>query len=39
MGIIIKSPEQIDGIRKSARLAAESLDFIGQYIKPGVDTE
>ena len=39
MSIIIKTPEQIDGIRKSAKLAAASLDYIGQYIKPGVDTE
>jgi methionyl aminopeptidase len=38
-GIIIKTPEQIDGIRKSCRLAAESLDYAAQFVKAGVDTE
>jgi methionyl aminopeptidase len=37
--IIIKSPEQIDGIRKSCRLAAETLDYARQFVKAGVTTE
>jgi methionyl aminopeptidase len=36
--IIIKTPEQIEGIRKSSQLAAQSLDFIEEYVKPGVST-
>jgi methionyl aminopeptidase len=36
--IIIKSPEQIEGIRKSCKLAAETLSFIGEFVKPGVST-
>lgn len=38
-GIIIKTPEQIEGIRVSSRLAAATLDMIEQYIKPGINTE
>lgn len=38
MAIIIKTPEQIDGIRKSGKLAAATLNYIEQYIKPGVTT-
>jgi methionyl aminopeptidase len=38
MGIIIKTKEQIEGIRKSSRLAAQCLDFIEPYVKPGVST-
>lgn len=37
--IIIKTPEQIEGIRKSSRLAASVLQMIEPYIKPGVSTE
>ena len=37
--IIIKTPEQIDGIRESCRLAAETLDYAGQFVKEGVTTE
>lgn len=37
--IIIKTPEQIEGIRKSSHLAASVLDMIEAYIKPGVSTE
>lgn len=36
--IIIKTPEQIEGIRKSSRLAAQTLDFAGQFVKAGVST-
>ena len=37
--IIIKTPEQIEGIRKSCRLAAQTLDYAGQFVKKGVTTE
>jgi methionyl aminopeptidase len=36
--IIIKSPEQIEGIRKSSRLAAQTLAFIEEFVQPGVST-
>lgn len=39
MGIIIKTQEQIEGIRKSSQLAAQCLDFIEPYVKPGVTTD
>lgn len=39
MAIIIKTAEQIEGIRKSSKLAAETLNFIAPYVKPGVTTE
>jgi len=38
MAIIIKTPEQIEGIRKSSRLAAETLKYLEQFIKPGIKT-
>ncbi|MBN1985310.1 MAG: type I methionyl aminopeptidase [Prolixibacteraceae bacterium] len=38
-GIIIKNPEQIEGIRKSCVLAAETLDYAEQFVKEGVSTE
>ncbi|MDD5197665.1 MAG: type I methionyl aminopeptidase [Candidatus Gracilibacteria bacterium] len=37
--IIIKTLEQIEGIRKSSRLAASVLKMIEPYIKPGISTE
>lgn len=37
--IIIKTPEQIEGIRKSSQLAGQSLIMIEEYVKPGVSTE
>ena len=39
MGIIIKTQEQIEGIRKSSQLAGNSLIMIEGYIKEGVSTE
>lgn len=36
--IIIKTPEQIEGIRKSSQLAGNALKFISPYIKEGVNT-
>ena len=37
--IIIKTEEQIEGIRKSCQLAVDTLDHIEQFIKAGVTTE
>ncbi len=37
-GIIIKTPEQIEGIRKSSRLAAEILDYAEQFVQAGNST-
>ena len=37
--IIIKTPEQIEGIRKSSQLAGQSLVMIEEFVKPGVSTE
>ena len=38
-GIVIKTQEQIDGIRKSSKLAAQALDFAEQFVEAGVSTE
>lgn len=38
MGIVIKTAEDIDGMRLAGRLAAEVLDFITPYVKPGAST-
>lgn len=38
MGIILKSPDQIEGIRESSILAAESLNEVTPYVKEGVST-
>lgn len=38
MAIIIKTPEQIEGIRQSAKLAAQTLKYIEPFVKPGVTT-
>jgi methionyl aminopeptidase len=37
--IIIKTPEQIEGIRKSCILAAQSLQFIEPFVVEGVSTD
>jgi len=36
--IIIKTTEQIEGIRKSSQLAGNTLKFISDYVKEGVNT-
>ncbi len=36
--IIIKNPFQIEGIRKSSRLAAQTLDYIAPFVEAGVST-
>ncbi len=37
--IIIKTPEQIEGIRQSCKLAGKCLEYISTYVKEGVSTE
>lgn len=39
MAVTIKTPEQIEKMRVAGRLAAEVLEMIGPYVKPGVSTE
>ena len=39
MNIIIKTPEQIEGIRKSSKLAGDVLLYIAEYVKEGVTTD
>lgn len=39
MSILIKTPEQIEGIRKSSQLAGDVLQMINGYIKEGISTE
>ncbi len=36
--IILHGPEAFDGMRKAGRLAAETLDMISEYVKPGTTT-
>ncbi len=36
--IIIKNAAQIEGIRRSSRLAAATLDYIAEYVRAGVTT-
>ncbi len=37
--IIIKTPEQVEGIRKSSKLAGQTLEYITEFVKEGVSTE
>lgn len=37
--IVIKTPAQIDGIRKSCKLAAKTLKYLSAFVKPGISTE
>ena len=39
MSVIIKTPQQIEKMRVAGRLAAEVLDMIAPYVKPGVSTD
>ena len=39
MSVTIKTPEEQEKMRVAGRLAAEVLDMIGEYVKPGVTTE
>lgn len=37
--IIIKNPVQIEGIKKSSKLAATTLNYLSKFVKPGISTE
>ena len=37
-GIRLHAPEDFEGMRRAGRLAAETLDFIVPFVKPGVTT-
>ena len=39
MSVTIKTPAEQDKMRIAGRLAANVLDMIGKYVKPGVSTE
>jgi methionyl aminopeptidase len=39
MAVSIKTPAEIETMRTAGRLAAEVLDMIGEFVKPGVTTE
>lgn len=39
MTVSIKTPEEIEKMRVAGRLAAEVLEMIGPYVKPGVTTD
>jgi methionyl aminopeptidase len=39
MSITLKTPEDIEKMRVAGRLAGEVLDYITDYVKPGVSTE
>lgn len=36
--VIIKAPDQIEGIRHSCRLAAKTLSYLAPYVAPGIST-
>ncbi|NIQ15974.1 MAG: M24 family metallopeptidase, partial [Candidatus Dadabacteria bacterium] len=36
--VLLKSEKQISGIRASSKLAAQTLQFVKDYIKPGIST-
>ncbi|PJK05052.1 type I methionyl aminopeptidase [Lysobacteraceae bacterium NML95-0200] len=39
MSITIKTPEEIEKMREAGRLAAEVLDLMSEYVRPGISTE
>jgi methionyl aminopeptidase len=39
MNVSIKTPEQIEKMRVAGKMAAEVLEMIGEFVKPGVTTE
>ncbi len=39
MSITIKSPSEIEKMRRAGRAAAQVLEMIGEYIRPGITTE
>jgi methionyl aminopeptidase len=38
MAVVIKTPEEVEKMRVAGRLAAEALDYITPFVKPGVTT-
>lgn len=38
-GITLKTPEQIEGIRKCGQLVVATLDMVERHIKPGITTD
>lgn len=38
MGIVIKTEQDIQAMRVAGRLASEVLDYIGEFVRPGVTT-
>ena len=38
MSVVIKNPEEVGRMRRAGRLAAEVLDYIAPFVKPGVTT-
>lgn len=38
MAVILKTPAEIDKMRKAGRLAAEVLEMLGPHVRPGVTT-
>jgi len=38
MAILIKTPEQIEGIKASSKLAAQTLNYLEQFVEPGITT-
>lgn len=38
MSVTIKTPEEIEGMRRACRLASQVLDFIAPFVKAGVTT-
>lgn len=38
MPVSIKTPEQLEKMRVAGRIAARTLEMIGEYVKPGVST-
>jgi methionyl aminopeptidase len=39
MSIVLKTPDEIEKMRLACRLAAEVLDYVAPFVKPGVSTE
>ncbi|HQD65794.1 MAG TPA: type I methionyl aminopeptidase, partial [Casimicrobium huifangae] len=39
MSVSIKTPADIEGMRRAGRMTAEILDYIGPFVKPGVTTD
>jgi methionyl aminopeptidase len=37
--IVLKSPEQIEGIRRAGRLVIEALDLVEAHLRPGITTD